>query len=47
MFGKMHVDIYINVFPLWNRKAMEVSEVGVEKEATKLSMKSVTAAKLK
>jgi hypothetical protein len=45
MFGNMHVDICINVFWLCIRKATEVSEVGVEKEAKKLLMKSVAAAK--
>jgi hypothetical protein len=44
--GKMHVDICINVLPLCNRKATEVSEVGVEREAKKLSIKFVAAAKL-
>jgi hypothetical protein len=41
----MRFDIYMHVFPLSNRKAAEVSEVGVEKEAKILSIKTVAAAK--
>jgi hypothetical protein len=44
-FGKIHFDIYINVFPLYNKKASHVSGVRIEKEAKKPSMKSVAAAK--
>jgi hypothetical protein len=46
LYGKMHVDVCINVFPLCTRKATEVSEVAVEREAKKLSIKSVASAKL-
>jgi hypothetical protein len=41
----MHVDIFINVLPLCNRKAAEVLEMQVEKVAKKKSMKTVAVAK--